>query len=168
MLVKRDVHEDLGSADDKLDKAIQEVSIQNLLFEQNLIAAILAGGFAAILCTVFWALVTVITGLQSGLMAIGVGFFVGAAVRIAGKGITKVYGVIGAVLSITGCLFGNLFSICYFISASEDIGFMETLSLLDLLLIFRMLIETFHPFDILFYGLAIYVGYSQSFRRPEL
>jgi hypothetical protein len=166
-MTRKHAHENTDFPEVNLGEAIQDVSMQSFLVEQNLVGGILAGTVAALVGAALWAGVTVVTDYQIGWMALGIGFLVGSAIRVVGKGITKVYGIIGATLSLIGCLLGNLFSICYFISISEEIGVMQVLSHLDISLVFRMLAGSFHPLDLLFYGLAIYMGYSQAFRRVE-
>ena len=61
--------------------------------------AIIGGLIAALVGAAIWAAITVETGYQIGYMAVGVGFLVGFAVRIFGKGTTQAFGIIGAVLA---------------------------------------------------------------------
>src|SRR5690606_40980371 len=78
-----------------------------LRLEQNLPLALLAGVAAAVLGAVLWAIITVATNLQIGYMAVGLGFLVGYTVRFAGKGLDKVFGILGSALSLGGCLLGD-------------------------------------------------------------
>lgn len=80
---------------------------------------------ASLVGACIWAAISVATGYQIGYVAIGVGFLVGMAVKIFGKGIDQVYGYIGAVLSLFGCVLGNLFTIILFVSVYENIPFFE-------------------------------------------
>lgn len=130
--------------------------------EGNLFLAVVAGFFAALAGAVIWAGVTGVTGYQVGWMAIGVGFLVGFAVRMAGKGRTAMFGITGAVLSLAGCLAGNVFAGCYFIAAENSVPMMEVVAALDLALATEILAAMFSPFDLLFYGLAIYEGFRFS------
>jgi hypothetical protein len=82
--------------DPELDPAMIEVAFQKFEAEQNMVGGFLAGAVAALVGAGVWALVTVLTGYQIGFMAIGVGFLVGLAVQFAGKGINKIFGVMGA------------------------------------------------------------------------
>jgi len=82
----------------------------------NIPLAIAAGAFAAIIGASIWAAITVATGFQIGWIAVGVGILVGFAVRIAGKGETLTFAVIGAIFALVGCLLGNIFTGIYFIS----------------------------------------------------
>ena len=142
-----------------------DIYMESLRGEQNLQMAILGGLGAAIISAMIWAMVTVSTGYQIGLMSIAVGFIVGYAVRYSGKGIDQHFGIIGAVLALFGCLLGNLLSLIGFIAGAEGLGYMETLGLIDFGLLPEIFIETFEPMDLLFYGIAVYEGYKFSFRQ---
>ena len=136
--------------------------------EQNLLIALLAGIVAAILGAVVWAAVTVTTEYQIGYMAIAVGFIVGFAVRL-GKGIDKIFGIIGAVLALFGCALGNVFSIIGFVSKQQHVDFISVFSRIDYVKLPQIMTDTFSVMDLVFYGIAIYEGYRFSFRRltPE-
>jgi len=140
---------------------------QQLMFrlqsEQNLALAACAGGVAAILSGGLWALVTVMTGYQIGWMAVGVGFAVGHAVRL-GKGIDKIFGYLSAALALAGCLIGNLFTIFGFISKDEGVSLWQVFSLVDYSKLPGVMMNSFSPIDLLFYGIAIWEGYRFAFR----
>jgi len=133
--------------------------------EQSMPNGIVAGIVAATLGAAIWAIITVVTDHQIGWMAVGIGFLVGFSVRKFGKGVDTSFGVIGAVLSLLGCLAGNLFSVCYVVSVQESIPFFDLLPRLNPEIIVELMKATFSPIDILFYGIAIYEGYKLSFRQ---
>jgi len=139
--------------------------MERLKLEQNLPSALLTGFIASIIGAILWAAVTVITEYQIGFMAITVGLLVGFAIRYFGRGIDKIFGIIGGVFAIFGCLLGNLFSILGFYAISVGIGIFDILGLINLSVIPDLMVETFSPIDLLFYGLAIYEGYKFSFRK---
>ena len=132
---------------------------------QNLAMGVLGGIGAAALGAWVWAMVAYYTDYQIGWMAIGVGFLVGYSVRQFGKGVDTSFGVIGAVFSLAGCLAGNLLTVCVFIAKEEGVEVTAVLSQLDFETAVEMLVETFNPMDILFYGFALYYGYRNSFYR---
>lgn len=136
-----------------------------LRLEQNLPLALLAGVAAAVLGAVLWAIITVATNLQIGYMAVGLGFLVGYTVRFAGKGLDKVFGILGAALSLGGCLLGNLFTLVGFIANDEGLGYAEVFLGIDYSVVPQVMVETSGPIDLLFYGLAMYAGYRFSFRQ---
>jgi hypothetical protein len=74
-------------------------------------------------------------------------------------------GFVGATLALTGCLAGNLFSVCAVISKQEAIPFFDLISRLNPLIIIDLMKATFSPIDLLFYGIAVYEGYRFSFRQ---
>lgn len=139
--------------------------IEQLRLDQNLPLGILGGLIAAVIGGVLWAAITVATGYQIGYMAVAVGLMVGFAIRLTGKGLDKIFGIIGALLSVVGCILGNFLSLVGFAANDEGYGYLETLQLLDYSIIPEIMLSTFSPMDILFYGIAIYEGYRFSFRK---
>ena len=128
----------------------------------SLPAALVAGSVAAAAGAMVWAAVTVFTGMQIGWMAVGVGFLVGFAVRRFGKGSDATFQVLGAALSLAGCLAGNLLAVCAFASRQQDLPLMGVLAGLTPGLAIQLIVETFSGMDLLFYGIAVYEGYSFS------
>lgn len=148
-----------------LDQSQVEYVRQRMAAEQSLLMGTLAGIVACLIGAGAWAFITVITGYQIGFMALGVGFLVGAAVRMIGKGVDAPFGFMGAGLSLLGCAMGNIFAACAFLAAEEGASFFQVLLSLDVDLAGRMLFAFFSPIDLLFYGLAVYEGYKLSFRQ---
>jgi len=138
---------------------------QQLLVEQSMPKALAAGIAAALVGAVVWAVVTVLTNYQIGWMAVGIGFLVGWGVRAAGKGVTKTYGYLGAVLSLLGCLLGNVLSIYGFVANELHISIFATINLIPIDGIFEVVKENFSIIDLLFYGIALSQGYKLSFRQ---
>ncbi len=139
--------------------------MQTLRGEQNLLMGSLSGLFAAIVGAAAWAAVTVATEYQIGWMAVGIGFLVGYAMRLTGKGITPVFGAVSTVLSLLGCAVGNLLTFTWIIASAEGLPFMEIASQLNLAIVIEILTSTSEAMDILFYGLAAYFGYKTAFRQ---
>ncbi|MEY2440059.1 MAG: hypothetical protein QOI34_1444 [Verrucomicrobiota bacterium] len=157
------------AADQSLANAKTSISIpreryDQLRSEQNLPLALLAGIGAAFIGAAVWATVTVMTEFQIGYMAIAVGFIVGYAVRL-GRGIEKIFGIIGGIFALFGCALGNVFSLIGFISKQHHLSILDTVSRLDLTKIPQLLTANFSVMDLVFYGIAVYEGYRFSFRR---
>ncbi len=148
-----------------LDPAQQLYLAQSLQSEQNLVLAVAAGLAAALVGAALWAGVTLASGYQIGFMAVGVGFLVGLVVRVAGKGISPPFGVVGAVCSLLGCALGNLLAVVAIVADSEGVPFGSVLGQLSSDVIAELMVATFNPMDLLFYGIAIYEGYRLSFRQ---
>jgi hypothetical protein len=156
--------EGAGSAP-PIDPAQLEYLRQRLESEQNLPLGVLAGAVASLVGAALWAGITVATGYQIGFMAIGVGFLVGFAVRVAGKGISAPFGVLGAALALVGCLVGNLLAVSAIVAQSEGVPFWSVVAQLDPELIQRLMVAFFSPMDLLFYAIAVYEGYRLAFRQ---
>lgn len=133
--------------------------------EQNLAAGSLAGLIAAVTGAALWAAVSVATEYQIGWMAIGIGMLVGIAIRVVGKGIDQIFGVMGAVISLIGCALGNIFTVAYYISMQTGTPLIDVLTRADVEALVDLLMSTFQVTDLLFYGLAMYFGYRYAFRE---
>ncbi|UCG05550.1 MAG: hypothetical protein JSV83_16775 [Desulfobacterales bacterium] len=153
----------------KVPVDIDELKLQTLMQEikdnQNLSLGILGGMGAAAIGAIIWAVITALTNFQIGWMAVGLGFLVGIGVRSLGKGINTSFGIVGAILSLVGCLAGNLLTVCILISRQEGIELFNLLTRLNPAVVVELIKATFNPMDLLFYGIAVYEGYRFSFRR---
>ncbi|MGH0033130.1 MAG: hypothetical protein ACQGVC_25345 [Myxococcota bacterium] len=154
---------------EEVDPAQVEHLRQKLLAEQNLPLGAAAGIVASLLGAAVWAAITVVTGYQIGFMAIGVGFLVGLAVRLAGRGLSVVFGVVGGVLALLGCAAGNLLAVTALVAQHEEMAFFDVVLRLDPTLAFELMKSFASPMDALFYAIAGYEGYQLSFRQlsPE-
>ena len=145
-----------------LDRRLQE-----MLSEQSIGKAIIFGILAAVAGALIWAAITVITGSQIGYVAIGLGILVGFAVKFGGKGLTPVYGVIGALLAVVSCILGNYFSGVGFVASEGDLSYTETMKLLPIFSTIPLMLQELDPMDFLFFGLAGYFGYKFSIRSLD-
>ncbi len=149
----------------EIDQVKVQMLVQEIKDNQNLLFGIMGGIVAAGIGASIWALITVATDYQIGWMAVGVGFLVGYGVRIFGKGIHKSFGIAGAILSLLGCLAGNLLTTCIVISRHQNIPLLDLVFRLNPEVIVELTTATFNPMDLLFYAIAVYEGYRFSFRR---
>lgn len=150
---------------DEMLTNLDESTINKLKTYQDFNYAIVGGLLATLISAIIWAIITVSTEYQIGFMAIGVGILVGFTIQYFGAGVDMKFGYLGAFLSLLGCLLGNLFSQVGFIAQEQYLGYFETLSYFDFEVVKNILIDTFNPMDLLFYGIAIYEGYKFAFRR---
>lgn len=154
-----------GEPELQISEAELQHALEQLRSKQNLLAGVSVGLVTAAIGAIAWAGITVATGYQIGFMAIGVGYMVGYAVRVAGKGIDTTYGVAGAILAALGCAAGNLLAVCGLVAGQEELAILDVLARLDLDLATDLMVATFSPMDLLFYGIAIYERYRFSLRR---
>jgi hypothetical protein len=148
-----------------VDPQIAAAWMQRMQSQQSLPGALVGGLLGALGGAAAWAAITITAKFQIGFMAIGVGILVGVLVRKMGRGIAPVYGIIGAVFALLGCVAGNLLTTCWFIAQHEHTAFTSVLASLTPDAITRLLSATFDIMDALFYGIAIYEGYKLSFRQ---
>src|SRR5215472_894450 len=109
-----------GAATQQIDPAQMQYALAQLRAQQNLAGGALAGLAAALIGAAIWAGITFATNYQIGWMAVGVGFLVGYAIRTIGRGIDRVYGYLGAGLSLLGCAVGNLLTVCAVVSQQQN------------------------------------------------
>ncbi len=104
-----------------------------------LIKAVIAGGFAALIAGIVWAVIGILTGYEIGYAAIGVGFLVGMAISVVAGGGGVPLVVIGMVSSLAGIFIGKYIWIHHMFNeyladpenASELVGAPESISLLE-------------------------------------
>jgi mannitol-specific phosphotransferase system IIBC component len=158
---------DVSDQGSYLDVEQLEKLKNHLESEENLPLGMIAGVGAALIGAIIWAVVTVVTEYQIGWMAVGLGFLVGYAIRKFGKGVSKKFGIAGAVCAFGGCLVGNLLSICGFLATQESVPLLMVVTnvFLQPAIAVELLQVTFNPMDVIFYAIAVYEGYKFSFRQ---
>lgn len=133
--------------------------------QPNNLALVALAGFVAMLGgAAAWAIVTVMTQTELGLMAIAVGFLVGIAIRKVRNQPDRILGIMGALFALGGCLLGNAASMQYFFAQKFGIPYEQALFSPDLGLLVSNTIATFDPMDLIFYAIAIYEGFKFSSR----
>ncbi|HSM70888.1 MAG TPA: hypothetical protein VK851_05035 [Anaerolineales bacterium] len=132
--------------------------------DSNLLMGLIGGGLAMLVGAVVWGAVTYFTNYQIGWMAIGVGYLVGLAVNYFGRGKTPIFGISSAVLALIGCVLGNLLFYSGLIAREEGASFMEVFFffLLTPAAVIEIFTLAFEFMDLLFYGIAAWVGYTTA------
>ena len=125
-------------------------TIRDTRIAQPLLVA--TGLVAALVSAAIWAGITIATNTKIGLVAVGVGFLCGVAVRAAGKGDGVPFRVIGAACALLGIVLGNAFMIVN--QASKEgipLGIVEAIPY----------VFTFAgPIDYLFYAIGVWQGWK--------
>lgn len=142
----------------------RQLAVDRLRAAQNLPAAVAAGAVAGVAGAVGWAAIAMATGYQTGFVAIAIGLLVGLAVRHFGQGIDPPFAMVGAAFSLVGCALGNLFIVCAAIAEEYEVSALEVLSDLDVTTVRELMVATFEPMDLLFYGIAVYEGFRMATR----
>lgn len=156
-----------GLSDDEKAELVR-LQLRQVLDNQRFLDALTGGMLAAVLCAVLWALVTIASGTQIGFMAIGVGAAVGFTVRIFGRGVTRRYAALGAILSLAACLAGNALAVIGLIAKEGGIGYFYVLSAIEPPDLASGMVQSLEPIDALFYLIAAYEGYRFSVLRIPL
>ena len=142
--------------------------LERLRGEQSFFKGLIGGAVGAVIGAAIWATITIVTEFQVGYMALGVGYLAGFGVKTMGKGIDRPFQYLGGALSLAGCMVGNLAVIIIMVSGEIGLPVAELVSRLTPSIVFEIYKDTFDFMDLLFYALAISVGYSTSLRKiPE-
>jgi hypothetical protein len=139
-------------------------AIEQLDDQPNLLMGLIGGVIAMLVSSIVWGAISYFTEYQIGWMAIGVGFLVGIAIKFFGRGKSLTFGISGALLALTGCLLGNLLFYAGVIATEQSVSFLEVffLLLLSPAAAIEVFTIAFDFMDILFYALAVYVGFSTA------
>jgi len=132
--------------------------------EENLLFGTLAGILAAALGAALWMGITVLTGLHVGYVALGVGALVGLTVRYCGNGTGIIFGIIGAVLTLIGCVGGEVLTVVQLASTPQR-DFYNTLTTIDLTQLVTNIFNRMDPIMYLIYAIGIFEGYKLSIRK---
>lgn len=142
-----------------------QVRIAALQREQNIILGAIGGVVGGLIGAVLWAVITNVTEWQIGFMAVGVGFLVGYGVRILGRGIEKIFGIVGGAIALFSVALGNFLVAMGYLAEAWEVSYLGALLNFNYAMTFKLLGAAFHPMDIVFYLIAIYEGYRFSFRQ---
>ena len=137
-------------------------AIEQIDYDAKYVLGLIGGGIAMLVGAVIWGAITYFTEYQIGYMAIGLGFLVGIAFRFFGKGSSLMFGLSSAVLSLIGCVLGNLLFYAGAIAREEGASFIEVLLFLvtNPFSVIELFTLAFDFRDLLFYGIAAYVGFK--------
>jgi hypothetical protein len=127
----------------------------------NPVLAIMGGLAAAVLGALLWMVVQVTLNLQVGYVALAIGAMVGLAIRGLGHSSNPVYGILGAVLTLAGCLGGEILSNLYAASSAQQ----SMLSLAESTNYVATIQNIFSKMDVIgyvIYAIGIFEGYKLS------
>jgi hypothetical protein len=133
--------------------------------QQNILLGVLAGFMAMLAGTGLWVTLATAAGTECAFLAPGVGFLVGASIQFFGRGIGRLFSVLGAVLAAGACLLGTLFAACATLAQTRQDGFWTTLGTLQPESALALLRRNFGPSQLLFFSLAIGLGWWLARRR---
>lgn len=130
----------------------------------HVVLAILAGIVAAAVGALIWMGITIVTGYHIGYVALGVGALVGLTVRYVGNGTSVVFGIIGAVLTLIGCLGGEILTAIQ-LSTTQQHDFFSALATTDLNQLVTNIFDRMDPLMYLIYAIGIFEGFKFSIRK---
>jgi len=128
---------------------------------ENIVLALLAGLVAAALGAGIWMAVEVGLNMKIGIVAIGVGALVGFAIRFAGNGHSFIYGIIGAVFTLGGCLAGEILATLYAASSAQQ-PLLALAQTIDYPQMVSTIFTKMDPMGYVIYGIGVFEGYKLS------
>ena len=128
--------------------------------EGNLLLAIVGGLLSSVLVASLWALITVNAQKQWMIMGIFAGLAVGFVVHFMSRGRTLKISIIGGLFALLSCVLGDFFTNVGFIAQNENLGYFETLSMIDFTYFFEIAFADFDFFSFIVYGIAAYEGFA--------
>lgn len=151
----------------EVDREQLENYLSDLDEQQNFFTGIVGGISWAIVGASMWTLVALFSGTIASYMAVPVGFLVGHGIRLTGRGLRSRFSVLGAVLTILGCLVGHGMAATLLQGHANRQEMFHQLGIMFInpLEIASRVSAHFHPIDLLFYGLALYQGTCFSLKR---
>ncbi|NME71278.1 hypothetical protein HHU12_25155 [Flammeovirga aprica JL-4] len=157
--------EDMELAPEEIKARLSMEDLEELRLEQNLPMGLIAGIITGLVGSLVWSGISIATLYQINYLAIGIGVAVGISIRYFGKGLDKIFGVSGALIALSSIVLGNVLTIIGLIGNEQNLSFFQVLLLMDFSYIPELLMETFDPRDLIFYGFALAMGYKFSFRQ---
>lgn len=130
----------------------------------SFVLAVLSGGVAAVVGSLLWMGVAVATDMNIGYVALGVGAVVGTTVRLAGRGRSFIFGVVGAVWTLVGCVGGEILATIQ-LATNAQASFMEVLMHYDCVSLAMHFITEASPLMYVIYAVGIFEGYKLSIRK---
>jgi len=145
-----------------IEESHEGISFKSISVLYSVVAGILASFVAAIV----FALYPFLFGIQLEFLAIGVGFIVGFAISKFSRRKNHILGIIGAVLSLVSCVMGDVLSAVAIYSYQNNAPFFEIIASLNFSTITNILFQIVGIENILFYLIAMLIGYALSASPP--
>jgi hypothetical protein len=122
----------------------------------------IVGFCAAIIGAIILAFVNFKTNNPISWTVIALGFLVGYAVRTFGKGSDRVFGVVGAVISLIGCKLTDLAAFMLYYSSQGNIPLLTLFPQMAPGFVLDLVIKSFYPMDALYYPITAFIAYKVS------
>ncbi len=151
------------------EQAEQYRIAETLIGEQNFVMGLAAAVVATLAGALGWGAISVATGYMIGWVAIGLGVLVGYGMQVFGRGLTAKYSAVAAILSVIGCLGGNLAAQVMFEMKLTGLPVGDIVSGLTIDDLIAFYTETLEAMDLVFWLLAVGAAWSFATRKltPE-
>ena len=132
--------------------------------QQTLGLGIVGGLIAFVVGLGAWTGIMLLVSYKLDWMALSVGLLIGFSIRLLGKGVEPVYGIVGGILAFMSSIAGNILTACIIFAHGKSISFLSVLQQLNIQTALYFLKAVVGPFDIIFCIGAILLGYYFAFK----
>ena len=136
--------------------------------------ALIGGTLVMFACASIWGFITYTTGYELGMVSVGLSIAVGLVVKRFDRGNPLLCSLIGGVLTLAGCVLGNLCFFGGYIGRETGIGPIAVLNKIisDPAVVLPWVLAGYGALDLVCYLLAVYLGfrlaYSRAVRKVQL
>ena len=145
---------------------------EQLLSEQSFRKAFFSGLLVTIAITALWVAMAATAGAVMGYMAIALGAGVGYMVQLVGKGMQARYVVLAVLLTLAGCVAGNILAPIFIESIDHQLPVMEILGGITVRAIVDFIFADLWLIDLAFWIVAIsaagYIARRRLTRQEQL
>jgi len=143
-----------------------DVIVDGVKEEGNLLPAFFAAIAAALIGAALWLGYAALTGQHIDYLAILVAAVVGLAVRIAGGGTTRIFGLLAALFTLAGSILGELASVIL-VSTDGQFDFYGVMTHLDLLQTGSNVLAHASVWTYVIYAVSVIGAYRVAICKPQ-
>jgi hypothetical protein len=132
----------------------------------NFILAVCAGMMAAMIATLIWLGITAMVGHDVVYIVLGVGAFIGLAVRIGGHGSSILFGLLGAMMTLLSCFFVVVIAAVQ-TATTGQFDFYTIFTRVDLAQLMNTILTQTTPEMYAVYGIGLVEAFVLSIRKAK-
>ena len=130
----------------------------------NFVLAVIAGLSSSILSALIWLAIDLITGWHSAFSALGVAVLIGLSIRLSGQGSDFIYGVLGIIFTLLGCLAGEI-GVSLQLATTPWFDMYGVLMHVDVIAMTFAILSQVTPLMMVVYGIASFEAYMLSIEK---
>jgi len=140
-------------------------ALQNLRKYQSILYAMIGGLLGTLVIAIGWSVLAGHVNFPVIYLSLVVGLLVGVTIRFFGAGTWKLFGILGGLFTLLACFLGRYLIHEDLVGKVLSDGLNQAMTGLRPEMLASAFTDSFTPLDLVFYGLAILMGYLLSIRR---